>query len=337
MRVVVTGGAGFIGANLTRLLVGETEHEVVVLDALTYAGHLSSLEGVLERIRFVHGDIRDRQVVEEALSGAEAVLHLAAESHVDRSIRDGRAFLETNVIGTQVLLDAARACGVRRFVQVSTDEVYGALGETGVFTETSPLAPRSPYAASKASADLLALAYHETYGLPVVVTRCSNNYGPYQFPEKLIPLTIVRAMHRQPVPVYGHGSNVRDWIHVEDHCRGLLAVLERGVAGRVYNLGASAERANLDTVRHVLRLLQAPDDLIEFVQDRPGHDFRYAIDSTRARQELGWAPRWGPEQALAATVGWYRDHRAWWEPLLGPEYQRYVEVQYGQRGGAAHG
>lgn len=337
MRVVVTGGAGFIGANLTRLLVRETAYEVVVLDALTYAGHLSSLEGLMESVRFVRGDIRDQGVVREAFSGAEAVLHLAAESHVDRSIRDGRAFLETNVIGTQVVLEAARACGVRRFVHVSTDEVYGALGATGVFTEDSPLAPRSPYAASKASADLLALAHRETYGLPVVVTRCSNNYGPYQFPEKLIPLTIVRAMHGESVPVYGRGANVRDWIHVEDHCRGLLAALERGVPGRVYNLGANAERTNLDTVRGILRELDASQELIEFVEDRPAHDFRYAIDSARARAELGWAPRWAAADALAATVRWYREHRSWWEPLLGPEYQRYVQVQYGRQGGATHG
>lgn len=337
MRVVVTGGAGFIGANLTRLLVRETAHEVVVLDALTYAGHLSSLEGLMDSIRFVRGDIRDQDVVRDAFSGAEAVLHLAAESHVDRSIRDGRAFLETNVIGTQVVLDAARACGVRRFVHVSTDEVYGALGETGVFTEDSPLAPRSPYAASKASADLLALAHRETYGLPVVITRCSNNYGPYQFPEKLIPLAIVRALHGRSVPVYGHGANIRDWIHVEDHCRGLLAALDRGMPGRVYNLGASAERTNLDTVRGVLRELEVSEDLIEFVEDRPGHDFRYAINSARARTELGWAPRWDAAEALAATVRWYRDHRSWWEPLLGHEYQRYLQVQYGREGCEAHG
>lgn len=329
MRVVVTGGAGFIGANLTRLLVGETEHEVVVLDALTYAGHLSSLEGVLERIRFVHGDIRDRQVVEEALSGAEAVLHLAAESHVDRSIRDGRAFLETNVVGTQVLLDVARAAGVERFVQVSTDEVYGSLGESGQFTEDSPPAPRSPYAASKAGGDLLALAHHTTHGLPVVVTRCSNNYGPYQFPEKLIPLTIMRAMTGEPVPVYGNGRNVRDWIHVEDHCRGILAALRHGRPGCVYNLGGGAERTNLEMVRAILRLTGAPSGLVRFVADRPGHDFRYAVDASRSRSELGWAPRHDLETGLAETVRWYRDHPGWWTPLLGPDYQVYIRRQYG--------
>jgi dTDP-glucose 4,6-dehydratase len=337
MKVVVTGAAGFIGSNLVRLMVHAGTHQVVALDALTYAGHLSSLEGVLERIRFVRGDIRDGGAVRGALEGAEAVLHLAAESHVDRSIRDGRAFLETNVVGTQVLLDAARQVGVRVFVQVSTDEVYGSLGETGVFTEDSPVAPRSPYAASKAAADLLALAHHETYGLPVVVTRCSNNYGPYQFPEKLIPLAIVRALYGLPVPVYGDGRNVRDWIHVEDHCRGILAALERGRPGRVYNLGASGERSNIDTVRAILQCLQASESLIQFVADRPGHDFRYAIDSRRAREELGWSPTWDAGEGLAETVRWYRDHRSWWEPLLGSEYQQYVRDRYGSGGGDGHG
>lgn len=308
-----------------------------MLDALTYAGHRSSLEGVLDRLRFVQADVRDVAAVRDALSGAHVVLHLAAESHVDRSIRDGRAFLDTNVLGTQVLLDVARERDVHRFVQVSTDEVYGALGATGTFTEDSPLAPRSPYAASKAAADMLAMAHHHTYGLPVIVTRCSNNYGPYQFPEKLIPLTIVRALHGQPVPIYGDGRQVRDWIHVEDHCRGILAALERGQPGRVYNLGASAERSNLETVRAILALLQAPESLMEHVADRPGHDFRYAIDSTRAAAQLGWAPRWKPDVGLAETVRWYTEHRDWWGPLLGPGYQTYVREQYGSVGETSHG
>jgi len=336
MSVVVTGGAGFIGSNLVRLLVAEG-CEVTVLDALTYAGHLSSLEGVRERIRFIRGDVRDAVAVRAALEGAEAVLHLAAESHVDRSILEPRAFLETNVVGTQVLLEAARQAGVRSFVQVSTDEVYGSLGPTGLFTEGSPLAPRSPYAASKAAGDLLALAHHETYGLPVVVTRCSNNYGPYQFPEKLIPLTIVRVLHGLPVPVYGDGRNVRDWIHVEDHCRGILAAWRLGRPGRIYNLGASAERSNLETVRAILAELGAGEDRIEFVADRPGHDFRYAIDSGRARAELRWAPRYEAAAGLRECVAWYRAHRDWWEPLLGPDYQRYVRRQYGAAGGGASG
>jgi len=337
MKVVVTGAAGFIGSNLVRMMVEDGVHQVVALDALTYAGHLSNLDGVLDRVRFVRGDIRDGDAVRQALDGADAVLHLAAESHVDRSIRDGRAFLDTNVIGTQVLLDAAREVGVGRFVQVSTDEVYGSLGETGVFTEDSPVAPRSPYAASKAGADLLALAHHETYGLPVVVTRCSNNYGPYQFPEKLIPLTIVRALYGLPIPVYGDGRNVRDWIHVEDHCRGILAALEQGLPGRVYNFGADGERSNIDTVRAILGCLGAPESLIQFVSDRLGHDFRYAIDSRRAREELGWTPRWDADEGLVETVHWYRDHGAWWGPLLGPEYQQYIREQYGSGGGAARG
>lgn len=329
MKVVVTGAAGFIGSNLVRIMVARGDFEVVGLDALTYAGHLSSLNGVLESIRFVHGDIRDVEVVRRAVAGQDAVLHLAAESHVDRSIRDGRSFIETNVVGTQVLLDAAREARVSRFVQVSTDEVYGSLGETGVFTEESPLNPRSPYAASKAAADLLALAHHETYGLGVVVTRCSNNYGPYQFPEKLIPLTIVRALHTLPVPVYGDGQNVRDWIHVEDHCRGILLALERGMPGRIYNFGANRERSNLETVNAILDAVGGSRDLISFVQDRPGHDFRYAIDSSRARAELGWEPLWNDRDGLMATVRWYQANREWWQPFVGAEYQSYGRQQYG--------
>lgn len=337
MKVVVTGAAGFIGSNLVRMMVRDGSYQVVCLDSLTYAGVLASLEGLLDRVRFIRGDIRERDAVRTAFEGADAILHLAAESHVDRSIRDGRQFIATNVLGTQVLLEEARAIGVRRFVQVSTDEVYGALGSTGTFTEDSPLAPRSPYAASKASADLLALAHYHTYDLPVIVTRCSNNYGPHQFPEKLIPLTIIRAMHRLPIPVYGDGAQVRDWIHVEDHCQGILAALERGSPGRVYNFGADGERRNIDTVRLILRELDASDNLIEFVADRPGHDFRYAIDSRRARSELGWRPEWAPDSGLRETVYWYKANRQWWEPLLGPEYQQYITDQYGGREEATNG
>ena len=337
MNVLVTGGAGFIGTNLVRLLLAERpEWRVVNLDRLTYAGNaesLADLEGN-PRYRFVVGDICDGPLVGRLVreEGIEAVMHLAAESHVDRSILEPAVFIETNVRGTQVLLEAARELGIGRFLHVSTDEVYGSLGPTGLFTEATPLAPSSPYSASKAGSDLLALAYAHTYGLPVVVTRCSNNYGPYQFPEKLIPLMIANALRDEPLPVYGDGMNVRDWIHVEDHCRGLVAALELGQAGQVYNLGGSSERHNIDIVRRVLGLLGKPESLIRFVRDRPGHDRRYAIDATRARRELAWEPRHRFEDGLAATVDWYRQNRTWWERVLSGEYRTYYERQYGARG-----
>jgi dTDP-glucose 4,6-dehydratase len=337
MNLLLTGAAGFVGVNLVRLLLRERpEWRIVVLDKLTYAGNaesLADLEGN-PRFRFVRGDIGDGERVGELwrTERIEAVLHLAAESHVDRSILSPAVFLETNVRGTQVLLEVARQQGVARFVQVSTDEVYGSLGPTGLFTEETPLAPSSPYSASKASGDLLALAYARTFGLPVVVTRCSNNYGPYQFPEKLIPLMIVNAVRDQPLPVYGDGLNVRDWIHVEDHGRGILAALERGEPGQVYNFGASCERPNLEIVKRVLAELGKPESLIQFVKDRPGHDRRYAIDSTRARTRLGWAPRHDFEKGLAATVRWYVENRGWWQRVLSGEYREYYQRQYGTRG-----
>ncbi len=334
MHVLVTGGAGFIGSNLVRLLVAErADWRVVNLDNLTYAGNAENLADLAgnPRYRFVRGDICDGARVAGLLEEeqVDAVMHLAAESHVDRSILAPGAFIETNVRGTLVLLEAARTRGVQRFVHVSTDEVYGSLGSSGLFTEDSPIAPSSPYSASKASSDLLALAYGHTYGLPVVVTRCSNNYGPYQFPEKLVPLLIANALRDMPLPVYGDGQNVRDWIHVEDHARGLLAALEQGQPGRVYNLGASNERRNLEIVHAVLELLHKPASLIKYVKDRPGHDRRYAIDPARARRELGWSPRHGFDEGLAATVSWYRDNRAWWERVLSGEYRTYYERQYG--------
>ncbi|ABS28621.1 dTDP-glucose 4,6-dehydratase [Anaeromyxobacter sp. Fw109-5] len=334
MNVLVTGGSGFIGANLVRLLLVERPGwRVVNLDALTYAGNaenLAELDGHA-RYRFVRGDICNGELVADVLETEriDAVLHLAAESHVDRSILSPPVFIETNVRGTQVLLEAARELGVRRFVHVSTDEVYGSLGPSGLFTEETPLDPSSPYSASKASSDLLALAYARTFELPVVVTRCSNNYGPYQFPEKLIPLAIANALRDLPLPVYGDGLHVRDWIHVEDHCRGLLAALEKGESGQVYNLGASSERHNLDVVKQVLRLVGKPESLIQHVADRPGHDRRYAIDSTKARTVLGWAPRHRFEEALAATVRWYVERRPWWERIISGEYLAYYEKQYG--------
>ncbi|RMH13984.1 MAG: dTDP-glucose 4,6-dehydratase [Gemmatimonadetes bacterium] len=334
MKLLVTGGAGFIGSNLVRWLLRERDDaEVVNLDALTYAGNLDNLRDVEDhpRYRFVHGDICDAGLVRELVADADAVIHAAAESHVDRSIASDAPFVRTNVVGTHVLLSAALEAGLERFVLVSTDEVYGELPwvEPGSaehaaaprFTEDTPLQPRSPYSATKAAADLLARAYHETHGLDVVVTRCSNNYGPYQFPEKLIPLMITRALADEPLPVYGDGLNVRDWIHVEDHCRGIDAALRRGAAGRVYNFGGDAERTNLQVVRAILAALGKPESLIEFVTDRPGHDRRYAIDASRAAAELDWSPQVGFEEGLNETVRWYVEHEAWWRRVLSGAYR----------------
>ncbi len=336
MNVLVTGGCGFIGSNLVRLLLAERPGwRVVNLDKLTYAGNAESLADLRghPRYRFVRADIGNGELLADLMrtESIEAVMHLAAESHVDRSILAPAVFIDTNVRGTQVLLEAARERGVKRFLHVSTDEVYGSLGPTGLFTEETPLAPSSPYSASKAGSDLLALAYAHTFGLPVVVTRCSNNYGPYQFPEKLIPLMIANALRDRPLPVYGDGMNVRDWIHVEDHCRGLLAALEQGRAGQVYNFGAQSERHNIQIVKQVLQLVGKPESLIQYVKDRLGHDRRYAIDSSKAQAELGWAPRHRFEEALGATVRWYVEQRGWWERILTGEYLKYYETQYGGR------
>jgi len=317
-RVLVTGGCGFVGCNFLRLMVRERpETEWVNLDALTYAGRLENTEDFagLENYRFVHGGIRDGPLVEELFSEGEAfdaVVNFAAESHVDRSIAGPRVFLETNVLGTQNLLEAARRHGVGRFVQVSTDEVYGSLGpHDPPFTEESPLAPNSPYAASKASADLLCRAYHETYGMPVIVTRCSNNYGPYQFPEKLIPSFIHNAFHDRPVPLCGDGLNVRDWLHVEDHCSAVALVLEKGVPGEVYNIGGENEHTNLEITRLILKELGKPEALISYVIDRPGHDRRYAIDSSYLRASLGWRPEHTFEAGIRRTIDWYTNNTEW--------------------------
>lgn len=321
----MTGGAGFIGSNLVRhILIHRSDWDVTNLDKLTYAGNAENLADLAStpRHRLVPGDITDRELVDGLFDGGfDLVIHLAAESHVDRSIGDPQVFVRTNVLGTQVLLDAARKHGVGCYVQVSTDEVYGSLGEEGRWTEASPLAPSSPYSASKAGADLLAMAYHRTFRLPVVITRCCNNYGPYQFPEKLIPLAITNVLEGKPVPVYGAGRNVRDWIHVEDHCRGLLLVCERGRAGEVYHIAGGEEWRNLEVVRAILRELGFPDEPgdpdcpIRFVPDRPGHDWRYALDASKIRRELGWRPAIPFEGGLRATVRWYIEHRGWWERL----------------------
>jgi dTDP-glucose 4,6-dehydratase len=336
--LLVTGGCGFIGGNfIRRLLAADPDVRIVNFDALTYAGNLASLCDLDDhpRHRFVHGDITDRQAVRAALQGADGLINFAAESHVDRSIHDSGPFVRTNVLGTQVLLDAARECGVARFVQVSTDEVYGSLGADGAFSEGSPICPNSPYAASKAAADHLVQSYAHTFGLPALITRCSNNYGPYQFPEKLIPLFITNLMREEPVPVYGDGLQVRDWIHVADHCAAIEAVWRRGRLGAVYNIGGRSERTNLDLTHRLLDLLGKPRTLIRHVADRPGHDRRYAIDCAKIERELGWRPTVSFEQGLEATVAWYADHQDWVDQVRSGAYRSYYDQQYGKRLAAA--
>ncbi len=323
MRLLVTGGCGFIGSNFIRYILKHYSPEFISnVDALTYAGYLENTAGLAgeygERYEFFKADIANADQIDELMTKHSfyAVINFAAESHVDRSINSPQNFIHTNVVGTSVLLDCARRHGVKRFVQISTDEVYGSLGAEGKFTEQSPIDPSSPYSASKASADLLALAAHKTYGQEVVITRCSNNYGPCQFPEKLIPLMTLNALHDKPLPVYGDGLNVRDWIHVEDHCSAILAVLLEGKPGSVYNVGSDAEMKNIDVVNLILDQLKKPKDLIQYVTDRLGHDRRYAIDSSKLRAELNWKPLHRPEEGIRETVDWYLQNRAWWEPLL---------------------
>ena len=321
MRVLVTGGAGFIGSHYVRTVLsggypGYEPDEVVVLDALTYAGNRSNLDPVAAdpRLRFVHGDIRDAGTVDAAMAGVDHVLHLAAESHVDRSVVGASDFVTTNVVGTQVLLDASLRHRVQRFVHVSTDEVYGSI-DVGSWPETHPLRPSSPYSASKAGSDLLALAYHRTHALPVLVTRCSNNYGPYQFPEKVIPLFVSNLLDGGTVPLYGDGGNVRDWLHVHDHCRGLQLVLQGGRPGEVYNIGGGTELTNRELTERLLAATGRGPDAVVPVEDRKGHDRRYSVDIAKIAAELGYAPSVPFEQGLSDTVGWYRENRAWWEPL----------------------
>ncbi|MFC4944806.1 dTDP-glucose 4,6-dehydratase [Pseudonocardia sp. GCM10023141] len=321
MRVLVTGGAGFIGSAYVRsVLSGKypafADAEVVVFDLLTYAGSMTNLAPVAEseRLRFVHGDIRDAAAVTAVMAGVDSVVHFAAESHVDRSIAGASDFVTTNVVGTQVLLQAALEAGVGRFVHVSTDEVYGSI-DSGAWTEEEPLAPNSPYSASKAGSDLLARSYHRTHGLPVSITRCSNNYGPYQFPEKVIPLFVSNLLDGKKVPLYGDGRNVRDWLHVDDHCRGIQLVAENGRAGEVYNIGGGTELSNLELTHRLIAAVGADESMIEPVADRLGHDRRYCVDWSKIAGELGYAPQVGFDDGLAATVEWYTEHRSWWEPL----------------------
>jgi dTDP-glucose 4,6-dehydratase len=336
MNVMVTGGCGFIGSNLVKWLrKNRPSWKVVNFDKLTYAGNLENfkeLENDANHV-FVKGDIGNRELVDHVIRSQkiDAIMHLAAESHVDRSILGPEAFIVTNVLGTNVLLEAARHAKLSRFLMVSTDEVYGSLGPTGFFTEKTPLDPSSPYSSSKASADLITLAYEHTFGLDVVVTRCSNNYGPFQFPEKLIPLMVVNALHDRPLPVYGDGTNVRDWLHVDDHCSALVTALEKGKKGGVYNIGGNSERQNIQIVKAILSLVGKPESLIKHVTDRLGHDKRYAIDATKMKTELGWAPSFVFEKALAETVKWYVDNRPWWERVMSGEYKKYFDTQYSAR------
>lgn len=339
MNIIVTGGAGFIGSNFVfHMLQTHPEYRIVCLDKLTYAGNLSTLEPVMgnENFRFVKADICDRAAVYQLFEEEhpDMVVNFAAESHVDRSIENPGIFLETNIMGTAVLMDACRKYGITRYHQVSTDEVYGDLPLDQpdlFFTEDTPIHTSSPYSSSKASADLLVLAYHRTYGLPVTISRCSNNYGPYHFPEKLIPLMIINALHDKPLPVYGDGLNVRDWLYVEDHCRAIDLILHKGTVGEVYNVGGHNEMKNIEIVKLICRTLGKPESLIQFVTDRKGHDRRYAIDPTKIHRELGWLPETKFADGIQKTIQWYVTHEDWWQPIVSGEYMAYYEKMYGNR------
>ena len=339
MTILVTGGAGFIGSNfIFYQMAAHPEDRIICLDKLTYAGNLSTLKDVMDQpnFRFVKLDICDREGVMSLFEEEkpEVVVNFAAESHVDRSIESPEIFLQTNILGTQVLMDACRKFGVERFHQVSTDEVYGDLPLDRLdlfFTEQTPIHTSSPYSASKASADLLVMAYHRTYGLPVTISRCSNNYGPYQFPEKLIPLMIANCLNDKPLPVYGQGLNVRDWLYVEDHCRAIDLVIRKGRVGEVYNIGGHNEMKNIDIVKLICKALDKPESLITYVTDRKGHDMRYAIDPEKIHQELGWLPETKFADGIQKTIRWYLENRPWWEEILSGEYQSYYERMYGNR------
>ena len=338
-KILVTGGAGFIGGNFVHYMVDKYPNYMIVnLDALTYAGNLETCQPVEEKAnyKFVKGDIADRKFIFDLFEKEkfDIVVNFAAESHVDRSVTDPEIFIKTNVLGTQVLMDASRAYGVERYHQVSTDEVYGDLPLDRpdlFFTEETPLHTSSPYSASKASADLLVFAYHRTFGLPITISRCSNNYGPYHFPEKLIPLMISRALNDEQLPVYGNGENVRDWLHVYDHCAAIDLILHKGKVGEVYNVGGHNERTNLEVVKTILKALNKPESLITYVKDRPGHDLRYAIDPQKLETELGWKPTYNFDTGIQQTIEWYLDNKQWWEHIISGEYQNYFEKQYGDK------
>ena len=335
-NILVTGGAGFIGSNFIKSLLKERDDITIVnLDKLTYAGNLNNLEEIKDykNYNFVKGDIANSELVDYIFKkySINFVVNFAAESHVDRSILGSEIFFRTNVIGTNVLLEAARRYEVEKFLQVSTDEVYGSLGKDGLFTEHTPLSPNSPYSASKASADMMAMSFYRTYKLPVVITRCSNNYGPLQFPEKLIPLMIINAMHDKKLPVYGDGMNIRDWIYVLDHNKAIEMVLENGKVGEVYNIGASTEMPNIEIVKLILSKLGKDESLIEYVQDRLGHDRRYAIDSSKIQNELGWSPKYDFANAMEKTINWYLNNKNWWEKVIDGSYRSYYKLQYGNK------
>jgi len=339
MTILVTGGAGFIGANFVKYMLKKyPDYKIICLDALTYAGNLETLSDVMDnpQFKFIKGNIANHKDVFGLFEQdkPDMVVNFAAESHVDRSIENPKLFLETNIIGTQVLMDACRKYGIKRFHQVSTDEVYGDLPLDRpdlFFTEETPIHTSSPYSASKASADLLVLAYHRTFKLPITISRCSNNYGPYHFPEKLIPLMITRALADQQLPVYGKGENVRDWLYVEDHCSAIDLIIHKGREGEIYNVGGHNERTNLEVVKTILKALNKPESLITFVKDRPGHDMRYAIDPTKIHNELGWLPKTKFDDGIKQTVEWYLNNRSWWENIINGEYKKYYEKMYGNR------
>ncbi|WP_336782091.1 dTDP-glucose 4,6-dehydratase [Paenibacillus illinoisensis] len=335
MKLLVTGGAGFIGSNFVMYMMDQhPDYEIINVDALTYAGNLENLKSLEGNVRhtFVKADITDVAQMDRLIGqGVDVLVNFAAESHVDRSILEPGVFVQTNVNGTQALLEGAKKHNISKFVQVSTDEVYGSLGPTGLFTEDTPLQPNSPYSASKAGGDLLVRAYHETFGLPVNITRCSNNYGPYQFPEKLIPLMISRALADEALPVYGDGLNIRDWLYVEDHCSAIDLVIHQGRNGEVYNIGGNNERTNVHIVRTILEQLGKPESLIKYVQDRPGHDRRYGIDPTKTMSELDWKPKHTFETGIKETIQWYLDNKEWWARIQSGIYQQYYAKQYGSR------
>ncbi|MBK7265678.1 MAG: dTDP-glucose 4,6-dehydratase [Ignavibacteriales bacterium] len=335
-NILVTGGAGFIGSNFVNALLDKRDDIFIVnLDKLTYAGNLENLKNseTKKNYRFVKGDIANSEMVEYVFRkyNIKYVVNFAAESHVDRSILGSKVFYETNVIGTNVLLETARRFEVERFLQVSTDEVYGSLGATGFFTEKTPISPNSPYSSSKAAADMMVQAFYHTYGMPVLTTRCSNNYGPFQFPEKLIPLMIINTLNGKKLPVYGDGLNVRDWIYVLDHNYAIETVLEKGKIGEVYNIGAKNEMTNIEIVRLILKHLGKGDEMIEYVKDRPGHDRRYAIDNTKIETDLGWTPEFSFESAIGETIDWYLNNKEWWQSIISGEYEKYYSQLYGKR------
>ncbi len=334
--LLVTGGAGFIGSNYIRTILTERDDiEIINVDKLTYAGNLENLTEIESKknYTFIKGDITNNELIEYIFTKykIDEVVNFAAESHVDRSILGSEVFYRTNVMGTNVLLEASRRHEVKKYLQISTDEVYGSLGETGLFTESTPLSPNSPYSSSKAGADMMAMAFYHTYGMPIVITRCSNNYGSYQFPEKLIPLMIINALHDKKLPVYGDGKNVRDWIYVIDHNKAIQLVLDKGVPGEVYNIGAENEMQNIQIIKLILGFLGKSENLIEFVKDRLGHDRRYAIDATKIKTELGWKPEFSFEQAIVKTVEWYLNNKNWWERIIAGTYRDYYKNLYGKK------